>query len=131
MRISWLKLSHGSNEKSLLSERSPNAPTACHSFFGRSYSSTIFFRNLLIYCWHLWRSFLPLKWQMLTFPVPPTYLPPLVYLRSLGMPSKRCRHQVSFLKYIQHIFFLFLFKDRKFPVLQCGAKIGNFGPNRG
>ena len=27
-RISWLKLSHASNEKSLLSESSPNAPTA-------------------------------------------------------------------------------------------------------
>ena len=29
MRISWLKLSHASNEKSLLSESSPSDPTAC------------------------------------------------------------------------------------------------------
>ena len=32
MRISWLKLSHASNEKSLLSESSPSAPTACFPF---------------------------------------------------------------------------------------------------
>ena len=34
-RISWLKMSHASNEKSLLSESSPNAPTAClkNNFF--------------------------------------------------------------------------------------------------
>ena len=62
MRISWLKLSHTSNEKSLSSEGSPNAPSACsdvlrNSTIGDTFkfwsfliASVYFYVNHLIVC---------------------------------------------------------------------------------